>query len=425
MFGLLFLVAALFILALAMPIHSLPALALLCFAFLPTSYLDMDYGRLRGVVTPAILVVAVWVVRLITTHSRQRADRSALLIGIIALVTLVVLSIFSSDSSASIYWVLAVLLSLVLPTLLQNRIDALTVAVLWRSWTWIGLLLAFFAIFESITQFNPLAGLYTVEQKWSVYRVTTTLGHPLMNGAFFAVTALVLGFGAIKFRRKLMAIAALLCAIATALTGARGGVVAIAVGLGVWLLLTALSARTSFSTKLLGGVFAFATAALILTNDTLRSRLLSVEAAGSAQYRDTYGVGDGWELFYAHPLFGTGPGTAIYLITERTGFVLESALIGALVSLGILGSVAIMMIFLHLVMRAVRQRSFEIVAGLAGFLVAGYGFPLWETRPSTFVMVTLLITLSTHSSWQMQDDDEKVLLESAHKSIKPKLQQTA
>lgn len=392
--GVLFWGAALCIGALALPVHTLPAVALACFALLPTSYLDLGYGRLTGTVTPAVIVIAMWIVRLIIIQYHDRATRFTVAVGVTSAIVLTLLSVNSGNVSASIYWSATVSLSLILPNVLHRRIEPIAVDALWRTWVWVALFLSLFAIVESLTHFNPLADLYAIDQKWSVYRVTTTLGHPLMNGVFFAVTALVLGFGAVKYRRRLMGVAALLAVIATALTGARGSVAAFAVGLFVWLVFTTVSARTSLTAKLVGVVFATLAGLLIFSNETLRVRLASDEAAGSAEYRGTYGVSEAWKLFDAQPYFGTGPGTSLYLITDATGFVLENAVVGTLVSLGVVGALVISLVVIDVAVRAIRCRSFEVVAGLTAFFVAGYGFPLWETRPSTFVLVTFLIILN-------------------------------
>lgn len=393
--GLLGIGVALVSFAIALPTHMLPATALICFAFLPTSYLDMEYGRLRGVVTPAIVLIVVWGLRLLGNKTDQPNSRRPVLLSIAVSATLLLLAYFGTDPSSSALWVMVVFFAVILPNALQVRIDTRTVEALWKTWVWVGAILAFYAVIESLSSFNPVSGLYAIEQKWSVYRVTTTLGHPLMNGMFFAVTALVLGLGAIKRREQLAGFVALLSVVATAFTGARSGVLALAGGLVVWLLLTTFSVRTNFTTKFVGTGFAIAAAALTLSNGTFRERLFSDEAIGSAQYRDTYGVGYAWALFDQNTFFGTGPGTSLYLITDKTGYVLESAVLGTLVSLGLIGASALLLILLAFVLLALKKNAFEVVAGLATFLVAGYAFPLWETRPSAFVMVTFLIILGT------------------------------
>src|SRR5262249_18155523 len=66
-----------------------------------------------------------------------------------------------------------------------------------RAWLWSALVFGALGCAEGLTHWNPLAPHYKIDgsaitQHWSVYRIETTLGHPLVNAMVFAT----LGAGA-------------------------------------------------------------------------------------------------------------------------------------------------------------------------------------------------------------------------------------
>src|SRR5690625_4403359 len=77
-----FLGLALIAFANAIELRLLPSFALICFALLPISYLQMDYGRIRGALTPAILVFVVWVARLIQRKAHSKVSSVSQVVGV-------------------------------------------------------------------------------------------------------------------------------------------------------------------------------------------------------------------------------------------------------------------------------------------------------------------------------------------------------
>ena len=111
-----------------------------------------------------------------------------------------------------------------------------------------------FATFEGVTQWNPLAAHYTVDgqplvQKWAVYRVETTLGHPLVNAMFFATSAAVMTMLAIEKPTRWRVTAAMLSTSGLVFTASRTGVIGLSLGIGVALVAMTFSRRTHDRTQ--------------------------------------------------------------------------------------------------------------------------------------------------------------------------------
>jgi len=295
----------------------------------------------------------------------------------------------------SFLWVAVFILACVLPSLRARRADPRTTAALVWSWLGVGLALSLAAIVESIAGFNPLARYYSLDQHWSVYRVTTLLGHPLMNGTFFAMTACLALFTALKkdAARTVATSTFVLASIAAALSGSRSGVYALVVGLVVGLVILLWSRRVSGTTKTVATALALFAALAIPNLPIFAARAGSAEAAASSVYRSSV-LRLTKRLFVSHPFFGGGPGTSA-ILANRAGasLPLESGILGSLVSLGLVGCVGVGLFLLVLALSAARRGRLEALTPLVAFLVAGAAFPLWETNPSTWVLVGLVALL--------------------------------
>lgn len=375
----------------ALPTSQLPGLALLVFALLPVSYLPIDLLFPRGTITPAIGVLLIWELRVLNRPQVGKLTRAATVLGAAAAVVLLTLAIISNNAISSAVWVVVFASTLVAPTYLAGRFEVGTSANLRSVWMVITVCLSIFSLIETIFQSNPLAEFYTVSQHWSVHRAMTTFGHPLMNGAFFATSAVFFAISAIRNRQIGPGLVAAGAATATALTASRSGVIGLIVGVATGLVLLICTSKIRVSTKVIGTIVCFGGAIAVVANPVFQQRLSSDEAAGSAAYRDVYALSDAWRIFGDNWLFGVGPGQAISRIVEASGYVLENAALASLVSLGVIGVTAVVVYLLYLCLASLKLGQHEMPAALATYLVVGLAFPLWETIPSSLFIVTIML----------------------------------
>ncbi len=380
------------LIVLCIPLWTLPSIALVMYACLPVGYIVGVPELVGRYFAPAVVVLLIWVLKAAWTVRAGRVSVGLIFWPFALLVVLVLESLFSVQPVRSAVWVAVFAIAALVPALHGRHAGHRAVTALTGTWLAVGCVLGAAAIVESMTRFNPLAQFYTVEQTWAVYRVTTTLGHPLMNATFFSATACFALFIVIRrgSRWPFALCAFFLSGIASALSGSRSAIVALAVGIGVGLIAVLLSRGVSFASKLVsvgGSVFAvFAVANLPL----FAERGESAEARSSSDYRDfTWHLAT--RLIDQNPLFGAGPSTS-GLLAVRTGapHPLENAILGTIVSVGIVGGVCLAAFLVWLGIRALRTGRIESLAALASFVTSGAAFPLWESVAASFVVVGLI-----------------------------------
>lgn len=381
------LAAGVFFLGFAFASWQLPGIAFVLFAFVPVAYLPVDFGFPRGTVTPAVAIMGIWLLRLRSQEQQRSPSKWLKAIGIVLVLMLVALSLLGGEPVYSLLWSALFTVIVVLPALLMARINHETSKFLLSVWGWATLALVLFAVFESLTQTNPFAPYYTFDQHWSVYRVMTSIGHPLMNGAFFASTAVYFGVRSIRVRSSRSGLVAIAAGIATALTASRSGVIALLIGLLVGLALLLATSKLSFGAKLLGVVFSLSGSLLVFLNPVFQARLGTEEAAGSAAYREMYAIDEAWALFGRHALTGTGPGTGVRTVFDATGRLLENAALGSLIGLGIVGVAVVVLFIVSLSLVALKRGTVELVALILTVLVVGLAFPFWESVPSSLLLI--------------------------------------
>jgi O-antigen ligase len=382
----------LFVVAATLPLWLLPSISLWLFALIPIGYITGVPTFVGRFWTPAALVLAIWAVRLVLGRGRRAFFRS--LRWMVPLtVLLLALGFQGLSSTRSVNWTILLIVAVALPTALVSSFDDKTSSSLLRSWFVLGIGLSLVAVIESLVENNPLTPYYNFPQHWSVYRVTTTLGHPLLNGTFFAVTACLAAFSMV--RKDGARAAAFLCfvltALAAGLTGSRSGVYALVSGLGVGLLVLLVSGRTSLANKLLGVVLGTTALLVLPALPTIAGRASSAEGVASGLYRDDVVRLTG-KLFLADPWFGYGPGTSL-IATARSGasLPLENSVLGSLVSLGVIGSLGVLFLAVLVLLTTVRGGRPDGIAAVASFVVAGAAFPLWESNPAALVLVGFVL----------------------------------
>ncbi|MFC5338935.1 hypothetical protein [Leucobacter denitrificans] len=366
--------------------YLLPSVAMVVFAFFPITYLPIDLGFPRGTVTPTVAIISVWLIRLISSR-RIEDQRMAKLPAVLAILVLTLLVVLSDEPIFSAIWSATVVVLLIIPVLLADRIEARTALALRKAWMGTALILSFAALFETFTRINPLANFYTFDQHWSVHRVMTSLGHPLMNGLFFGMSSVFLGLWAIRERKLAPGVVAIISAVATASTASRSGVIGLAVGALAGLIVLLGLSQTSVMTKTFGVAFFAVIGAIIWMNPVLQERLGSDEAAGSTEYRSGLAFQQAQALYETNQMLGVGPGVASRQIFDETGLLLENAMMGSLSSLGLLGVGMLLVVLATMAVSALRRRSIEVVAAAVTFLSIGFAFPLWETIPAALALL--------------------------------------
>ncbi|HYP45888.1 MAG TPA: O-antigen ligase family protein [Propionibacteriaceae bacterium] len=388
--------AALFvILSFCLPAWTLPSLSLVLFALVPVGYLAMVPEVLGRFVTPSVVLMTCWLLRVRLGRTRWSRRGALWLLSLAGL--LVALSLCSITIWRSLLWSAVFTVAALLPAAWHQAAGYRTRAALTRTWLLLGAGLGALALVEGVARRNPLSMLYTVEQHWSVYRVETTIGHPLLNGTFFAVTACIAFFSIrSEGRNGLLPLAVFaLCSAGATLSGSRSAVYALIAGLGVGVMVLLLSRRAGLGLKLLALSVTVVTVAVVPNVPIITTRASSAEAGRSTQYRDMV-VQLATELFAKHPYIGTGPGSSgTAAANTDTPLTIESAVLGTLVSTGIIGSAALAIFLLTICVRAARSGSPGCVAALAAFVVTGSAYPLWESNPAAWVLVGWISLLAT------------------------------
>ena len=349
------------------------------------------FGRF---LSPAVIVLWVYILRWKLSGGVFRMKvRWPALVWVLAMIAL---SLIGVNPLRSLLWVFVFVGAALAPSVADTGADQRARDSLTRTWLVVGGVLGLAAVLESATHLNPLGRFYDLEQHWSVYRVTTTLGHPLLNGTFFAVTACFALFTALQAtgRRWPLVVVFVVTGCAAALSGSRSAVVALGVGLGLGLVLSLLSRKVSAASKVAGVILIVAAMVLVPNLPTFARRVGSAEAGASTLYRDAV-LRLGINLIEQRPLFGGGPGTSA-MLAEQSGaqLPLESAVLGTVVSLGIVGAAGFLIWMAWLARTCIRNHRSEVLTGIGAFVTAGAAFPLWETNPAAWVLIGLLMLLA-------------------------------
>jgi hypothetical protein len=375
----------------------LPVLAAVLAVCLPYTYLATSPAA--GLLSPANVVVALCLL--------VARPRLGLLpghaVGFLA-AYLVVVSLFQDVGSTalSLLWSVAVVVVVVLPGFVPR--GRLPTGGLTTTWAVLGVVLSLYAIVEYLLATNPLAGLfrggeYPLVQHWSVYRATTVIGHPLLNGTFFAMTGAVAGALVFGTRRRLGLLLLAVSAAAEITTASRGGVFAFVIGVGTsWLL--SLRGRGKLRVLALGSLAVVAAAAVAqVGSGPLAARSGSVEAAQSFVVRDHLlrGVGEVGERAY---FLGQGPGQSGAIWLDRSGalgrLVVESSLLQLVLSVGLPGVALMGLLVAVAFSRAVRAGAVVGPSVLVAYLASAATYNLVESYPAVLALagVALLWTAS-------------------------------
>jgi hypothetical protein len=388
--------------ALIVPLAWLPGSALVLFLALPTAYLPLPL-LLSRFFTPSVIVFAVWAIRVLVTRRNAQPTAFGKWWGRVALgltCWLLLGSLTSLSTQRSIAWVIVFGFTVLAAGAAAIASGDETRQSFERAWLWSALVFGALGCMEGVTHWNPLASHYEIDgivitQHWSVYRIETTLGHPLMNALVFATLAAGAGMIALTRPRPLSVAAALCSAGAVTFTASRAGALALVLGIGVGVVCVFFS-RTTRPAWRIAAVLGLVLAAVgVWSSPVLRHREASKE--GQVSSADRYGLTDAaWRIVQHDSYAGSGPGTSQRRLEqdEPKTLVLENSPLQLLVSTGVPGALALATLLAGATRTAIRRRRWEGAAALVAAVVVSSGFNGWDQVPVTLVMLGAAIVLA-------------------------------
>jgi hypothetical protein len=385
------------------PLAFLPALSLILFALIPTQYLPLD--TMNAAWSPSLIAVAVLTLRAaIAGRSIAHGLHAAVVVAASAWVALA--TILSVNRGVSIAWGINFLALTMIPAMLLPTWPKAREHVE-KAWISLGGILGIYGVFEYFLGANVVYdslyqyGATQLQQTWNVYRITTSLGHPLLNGTFFAISCL-LGCGAIlRGGRRWTIIATTASATGLLLSASRGAAVALAVGITL-LVGGALLKRKEIATdkRAVGAIVAAAVLIGIFASGPLGDRAESGEAASSTITR-LASISAGQQLAEHYLPLGAGPGLADTLKRQMTvgdpRRGIESSWLQVVISLGLPGTFLLAVMLLLPAMASWVARPGP-AASLIAYVVAIASYNLIEATRPALLMVGLLLGLTIQNN---------------------------
>jgi peptidoglycan biosynthesis protein MviN/MurJ (putative lipid II flippase) len=378
------------------PIRYLPAGALVAYALVPGAYLNVPsvIGRFFS---PSIAILVIWAVR-VRLGGGSRPPRRWIIAAVACALWLLWGTLSSIHETRTAAWAIVFFVAVPLAGAAAYRSEQATRDILLRTWVALAVVLGTAGVLEGVAKRNPLSKYYVdaghpLIQKWSVYRIETTLGHPLDNAMFFATTACLLTMLAIRAPTRWRWLGAATSAVAMALTVSRTGVVAVSAGIAFGLLVAVISSQLSIGRKAV--VCAVVACALVgaMNAPILKERGQSSEARTSVQYRVQV-VRESLDIARRFGYVGSGAGTS-QTAAASTGYKLtvESSPLELLISVGVPGLALLLVFVLAILATAMRHRRFEAVAALVCLIVAASGFNAWDADPASLALLAFVFVV--------------------------------
>lgn len=397
----------------ALPVHTLPTLAVGVLALVPTRLIPND-GPFNAL-PPLAILMGVWVFRRLVLGHRppdeaepatEQSLAARLVVSAVAVVLLVWLLLstaLAGGGETPIGWTVAFVTSALLPLLVP---DARAEARLLRAALLvIGALVGAYLFVEMLLGFSPLYGGATREFIFSVYRARGAFAHPLFAGAFLTIPA-ALGIARwLRTGRRWPLVAGGLAAIGVVATVSRGSIGALGVAVGIAVVLSPflLGWRQVGRWAAFVGLAAVA-AVIVLTASPLADRADSIESQLSAGVRERAvdvaglaGASSGW--------VGTGPGTSGVTARLFDDIIIENSLLQLLISVGIPGLALFLLFVASLAAAAWVNRNLGAVLAVAAYTVAITGFNSIDAVRSMHVIFGILVILALFG----RDDDARML----------------
>ena len=224
-------------------------------------------------------------------------------------------ALMSQERATAVGWFISFGSLVVLPVLLAF-VDRRGVNAVRTAWVVMGGLLGAYAVAESfVLKANPLAGILFAGSDlsgdaWSVYRATTTLGHPLTNGMYFSIACGLAFHEFVRGRSRWHLLAACLALTGVIASGSRGSAVAALLTIVIALFPSREPQHGRANTRVRRVVLLLMlTVGIIGAAVALSTRAGSSEGSESSSFRIAE-IPVAIQAMDKGPLFGVGPGVA-------------------------------------------------------------------------------------------------------------------
>lgn len=390
---------------LLLPIRLLPTLALVAFLVYPVGYLDV--GWLLTLLNPSAVILILWTLRGSWGSIGRRRSR-LVVIPLLVLVAICCVSwVQSTAPSRSLEWMVGFILLVVFPVLSRATVG---LGLVIRAWMWLAGAWGLIALVEArVFGGNPLYGeIYArsvdnpLIQHWSVYRATTSLGHPLLNAAFLAI-GVAIALSLLVRGEKSLGIWVCLAgaSVGVVATGSRSGILAVVVAF-VFVLLVGLARRETFSRATGIGVLlvGLALAVVLAFGDIVFARSDSWEASDSTSGRQLLFDG-GVSAAIERWILGWGPNATSVparQIFGRSSGNFENSWLETAISLGVLGLAAFAAVLLLSIASALANGRLGVAAALVVYVTCASSFNLLYGYPQALVLLSLLLCAAGASS---------------------------
>jgi O-antigen ligase len=390
--------------AAVLPRNALPAAALWLLILFPVGYMYVPV-LLGRYITPAVLVIAIWMIRLALaqrmTHLLQTPIRGWL-IALPLLMLLFASAVFSVRTDLTLAWLVVFIVCVVAPALLgQICLDDVWPTVRW-SLAGIGLFLGVLAAADFLMHFNPWTQWYRSDltaslREMSVFRTRTSLGHPLTTAMVASVALAACVFPSGKTRQWPYLIGAVGALVALILSVSRTSLIAVGLSAAVGMLSgfprigkSMIRARRRRRRRLIAVLMTATFIAALAMSPLLSSRNASYEGSGSATYRSQiFDVAKG--LIAEHPMLGFGPGTSGKVYESSLHLGLENSALQLMVSIGLPAFLIVLVGFGVVVRVAMRRSRAGVAAAVVAFLISATGFNVVDSNPEFLALLAPLI----------------------------------
>ncbi len=395
----------------ALKINSQIVFAFALWVFLPTEYITQN--PLQGYLNPSSAIFLIFLLRTRTVPTR--ADSLYLLVFA---VFLVMATLASSDLQRSSAWSLQTLLLVYGLSCLgklskQLSRESVFLGIALVTYSVCGLAFAELLTSSSLVYDGRFLPTFWESWRWqnySIYRVTTTIGHPLANGLFFSSAALLLFRQATQAKLRFFYFgSALLSTFAVFLSGSRSAILGLVAGLSIWLILE--WRRIGSSTKAWLLLLA-PTSLLIFVQSELFDRIFvrigSGEGISSQTYREDLLL---WAGYFSSNFFltGSGPGVSGDLWLSYGNLnPLENGFMQLWASLGLVPTILISLATVIFIYRQTRIRPSVAVSCIPSFIY----LPLTnfvDASSSYLIFIAMMVVLSSaNSQYPMKNHDGSV-----------------
>jgi O-antigen ligase len=316
----------------------------------------------------------------------------------------------SSYRQIGIGWLISFVALVVLPALM-GRSDPEVRRVVQGTWILLAAVLGVYALLETfVLHANPLygplyaaaPGTHRLTQIWGVYRATTSLGHPVENGVFFAV-AVPLALGRAMARRSPAAVLAALLALGGVIASASRAALYAAI-VGAVLVLASPAKRFVGARR--AGIIRLAGLAVVVVTLTVgvlyvQSRAGSAEAIRSSTFRSSE-VTIAVQAVESQPLLGSGPGAASFSHQSQLhgsgAGAFESFWLELAVGAGLPGLLLGVCVLLTALVSALRGGAADVAGALLAYLVAASAYNAFEGGRQEFLELGLLLAMALSAS---------------------------